>query len=98
MFDDLRTRIIHCLAQVEALIDFGEGEDLEEGVYDQGVYSVSFTQYVPLTLPSQKPGKRHSYCLPRSGLIWQIIVEVKSSARVLSLQYLALQTQERVAC
>jgi hypothetical protein len=24
------------LAQVEALIDFGEGEDLEEGVYDQG--------------------------------------------------------------
>ncbi|XP_006459763.1 hypothetical protein AGABI2DRAFT_202137 [Agaricus bisporus var. bisporus H97] len=35
VYDDLRTRIIHCLAQVEALIDFGEGEDLEEGVYDQ---------------------------------------------------------------
>ncbi|KAF9449773.1 tRNA modification GTPase TrmE [Macrolepiota fuliginosa MF-IS2] len=35
VLDDLRNRIIHCLAQVEALIDFGEGEDLEEGVYDQ---------------------------------------------------------------
>lgn len=29
-------QIIHCLAQVEALIDFGEGEELEEGVYEQG--------------------------------------------------------------
>jgi len=25
---------------VEALIDFGEGEDIEEGVYDQGAYYV----------------------------------------------------------
>jgi tRNA modification GTPase len=35
-YDSLRRRIIHCLAQVEALIDFGEGEDIEEGVYEQG--------------------------------------------------------------
>ncbi|KAF8966460.1 hypothetical protein BDZ97DRAFT_1903766 [Flammula alnicola] len=34
-YDSLRRQIIHCLAQVEALIDFGEGEDIEEGVYDQ---------------------------------------------------------------
>ncbi|KAF8876299.1 tRNA modification GTPase TrmE [Gymnopilus junonius] len=34
-YDSLRTQIIHCLAQVEALIDFGEGEDIEEGVYEQ---------------------------------------------------------------
>ncbi|KAG5635346.1 hypothetical protein H0H81_011649 [Sphagnurus paluster] len=34
-FDELRTGIIGCLANVEALIDFGEGEDIEEGVYDQ---------------------------------------------------------------
>ncbi|KAI0676751.1 tRNA modification GTPase TrmE [Trametes maxima] len=31
----LRDEIIQCMALVEALIDFGEGEDIEEGVYDQ---------------------------------------------------------------
>ena len=35
-FEALRNDIIQCLALVEALIDFGEGEDIEEGVYDQG--------------------------------------------------------------
>lgn len=34
-FEQLRTEIIQCLALVEALIDFGEGEDIEEGVYEQ---------------------------------------------------------------
>ncbi|KAG9219502.1 hypothetical protein CCMSSC00406_0005396 [Pleurotus cornucopiae] len=34
-FEELRTQIIHCLAMVEALIDFGEGEEIEEGVYEQ---------------------------------------------------------------
>ncbi|PPQ70478.1 hypothetical protein CVT24_013285 [Panaeolus cyanescens] len=29
-YDDLRQKVIHCLAQVEALIDFGEGEEIEE--------------------------------------------------------------------
>lgn len=35
-YDDLRAGIISCLANVEALIDFGEGEDFEDGVYEQG--------------------------------------------------------------
>ncbi|KIK54451.1 hypothetical protein GYMLUDRAFT_48819 [Collybiopsis luxurians FD-317 M1] len=34
-FEHLRSEIIHCLAMVEALIDFGEGEDLEEGVFEE---------------------------------------------------------------
>ncbi|KAF8630044.1 hypothetical protein AX15_003135 [Amanita polypyramis BW_CC] len=34
-YEELRTSIIKCLAMVEALIDFGEGEEIEEGVYDQ---------------------------------------------------------------
>jgi len=34
-FEELREDIIKCLAMVEALIDFGEGEDIEEGIYDQ---------------------------------------------------------------
>ncbi|OJT13192.1 tRNA modification GTPase GTPBP3, mitochondrial [Trametes pubescens] len=33
--EHLRKEIIQCMALVEALIDFGEGEDIEEGVYDQ---------------------------------------------------------------
>ena len=27
----------HCFAQVGALIDFGEGEDIEEGEYEQDI-------------------------------------------------------------
>ena len=30
------------MAMVEACIDFGEGEDLEEGVYEDGKSSLSF--------------------------------------------------------
>ncbi|KAJ7477132.1 tRNA modification GTPase TrmE [Mycena galericulata] len=34
-FEQLRTEIIGCLAKVEALIDFGEGEDIEDSVYEE---------------------------------------------------------------
>ncbi|KAI0285095.1 hypothetical protein BGY98DRAFT_1105433 [Russula aff. rugulosa BPL654] len=34
-FHALREEIIGCLALVEALIDFGEGEDIEEGVFEE---------------------------------------------------------------
>ena len=37
--DRLREDVIKCLALLEALIDFGEGEDLEDGIYDQGLTS-----------------------------------------------------------
>jgi hypothetical protein len=36
-YEKLRSEIIHCLAMVEALIDFGEGEDIEDGVYEEGI-------------------------------------------------------------
>lgn len=39
----MRNEVIKCLALVEALIDFGEGEDIEEGIYDQGA---SLSSYV----------------------------------------------------
>ena len=35
-YNELRSGIIGCLANVEALIDFGEGEDFEDGVHEQG--------------------------------------------------------------
>ncbi|KAJ7122831.1 tRNA modification GTPase TrmE [Mycena epipterygia] len=34
-FEQLRTEIIGCLSKIEALIDFGEGDDIEEGVYEE---------------------------------------------------------------
>ena len=37
-YEELRTGIIKCLAMVEELIDFGEGEDFE-GVYAQGKWA-----------------------------------------------------------
>ena len=36
-FDELRSGIISCLANIEALLDFGEGEDLDGDVYEQGL-------------------------------------------------------------
>lgn len=41
-YEEMRTRIIQCLATVEALIDFGEGEDIEEGVYLEGVFPIYY--------------------------------------------------------
>lgn len=32
----MRAEILRAMAMVEALIDFGEGEDIEEGVYESG--------------------------------------------------------------
>lgn len=51
-FEHLRNGIIKVLASVEALIDFGEGEEIEHGVWDQGnVYS----SYAILLLNPQSP-------------------------------------------
>lgn len=35
-FEALRNGIVKVLASVEALIDFGEGEEIEEGVFAKG--------------------------------------------------------------
>lgn len=37
-FQALREEIVACLALVEALIDFGEGEDIEEGIFEEGTH------------------------------------------------------------
>lgn len=39
-YDDMRLEIIHCLSIVEAVIDFGEDEQIEEGVLDDAMESV----------------------------------------------------------
>ncbi|KAG5219925.1 mitochondrial splicing system protein [Salix suchowensis] len=48
-FEELRTQIIHCLAMVEALIDFGEGEEIEEGVYEQARREAAIVTPIPGT-------------------------------------------------
>ncbi|TFK28690.1 tRNA modification GTPase GTPBP3 [Coprinopsis marcescibilis] len=40
-FDELRKRVISALAKLEALIDFGEGEEIEEGVYNEAKSQIS---------------------------------------------------------
>jgi hypothetical protein len=41
-YDDIRIGIIQVLASVEALIDFGEGEEIEDDVSTQGRYLRSY--------------------------------------------------------
>ena len=41
-YEELRSGIIKCLAMIEALIDFGEGEEIEEDVYEQGKFVFHF--------------------------------------------------------
>lgn len=43
-FESLRKQIIKCLALVEAIIDFSEGEDLEDGILDDG--KLVYIEYV----------------------------------------------------
>ncbi len=34
-YEHLRHEIIKCLANIEAIIDFGDNDDIEEGIYEQ---------------------------------------------------------------
>ena len=38
----LLSQFIHCLVQVESLIDFGKVRDMEEGVYEQNINNSLF--------------------------------------------------------
>ena len=51
----LRSQIIHCLTQVETLIDFGDGEDIEEGVFEQGINNqlILLFMYRQLSIPAR---------------------------------------------
>jgi len=74
VLNDLRVRVIKCLALVEALIDFSEG-DLEEGVYSQGgVYPYGeFSSYTGVL----QREKRSRICSLKFRTIWPTIVEEK---------------------
>lgn len=42
MYDTWRTQLIQSMALVEALIDFGEDENIEDDVYDNGMINCYF--------------------------------------------------------
>lgn len=44
--EELRINVIKALAMIEALIDFGEGEDIEDGVYEAGLWRIIFGRWV----------------------------------------------------
>lgn len=59
-FDELRKGVISALAKVEVLMDFGEGEEIEEGMYDDGECRCSIHTCALLTfLSSQAAGTLH---------------------------------------
>ena len=41
-YDELRLDIIHALSLVEAYIDFGEDEQIEDNVLDDGKYTIFY--------------------------------------------------------
>lgn len=41
--EELRMGVVKPLAMIEALVDFGEGEDIEDGVYEAGLKHLSRT-------------------------------------------------------
>ena len=52
---EIRTSIIKAMAIVEALIDFGEGDNIEDGVYDNGKYYRYFlVNRVPICVHLQR--------------------------------------------
>ncbi|TDL29596.1 hypothetical protein BD410DRAFT_833876 [Rickenella mellea] len=62
-FEEIRSEMVGCLAMVEALIDFGEGEDIEDGVYDAARARV---QKLHATIASHLSDKRGE--ILRSGI------------------------------
>jgi tRNA modification GTPase len=81
-FEELRGGIIKCLSLLEALIDFGEGEDIEEGVYDQGS-TFLFSEHISLTLhpTRQHENELKTYTKPSSP-IYPITAKARSSDQV----------------
>ena len=56
----LLSQFIHCLVQVESLIDFGKMRDMEEGVYEQNINNSLFI--IRQLSYSQLDLKQSPYC------------------------------------
>ena len=95
--DKLREDVIECLALLEALIDFGEGEDLEEGIYDQGSSLLNEPLAVFARCLLQLSRRPRLWPAP-SNPTSQTLAEVKLFAQESDSLSSALRTQERVAC
>lgn len=92
--EQLRTEIIQCLALVEALIDFGEGEDIEEGVYDQGLRGYQYNVNSYILNESQRESEYHD-CATPYNITCLTIAEEKSCALAYGWRYLVHRMLER---
>jgi hypothetical protein len=83
---------------VEALIDFGEGEDIEEGVYDQGAHYVQHLAIIVIEGRSfGQPEKKWCFSTVPSKVTLTIIVVVKSCVPAFVWPSSDLPTPERAA-
>jgi tRNA U34 5-carboxymethylaminomethyl modifying GTPase MnmE/TrmE len=81
-FEDIRNQIIKCLSMVEALIDFGEGEEIEEGVHEQGISLLYSISYFALPILSQLENARRLYGTP-----FKLICGTASEAKSFEVVY-----------
>jgi hypothetical protein len=95
-FDGLRQRIISALAKVEALIDFGEGDEIEEGVYDDGAFTLPNRQYVSLS--QKQPRLRYLRSKTSFKDISMINGEESSSGLESGWPFLGLPMLAKVVC
>lgn len=65
---------------IEALIDFGEGEEIEEGVYDQGLLKLFSVEHI-LTEQYQHKNELASYVI-QSKITYPTTVEERFFALV----------------
>lgn len=85
---------------IEALIDFGEGEDIEEGVYEEGlgVLVSCQTKAHKITFKFVQRASVLPSCMKRSRPTYLITVEARLSAQVSASPFLVLRTPAKARC
>lgn len=98
-FEQIRTEIIQCLALVEALIDFGDGEDIDDGVYEQGKHTyLTDNEYPNTEVKIEQPENESTYCTIRSASIYMTVGEERSCAQGSVWPSSARPTRGRAVC
>jgi hypothetical protein len=96
-FDELRKGVISALAKVEALIDFGEGEEIEEGVYEDGKLHPWHDSLSLLTKPLQPSRVYGKFSTPSKDTSTTTVV-ASFSVQALGWPSLVHLTQAKAAC
>ena len=92
--EQLREQIVGALAMIEALIDFGEGEEIEEGVYAGGPGFLAMS--TPTTLTPFQLVNASSNSVKISLCIYKMVAGEKSCVLVSKYRYLVPPMRGRV--